>query len=192
MMVLLTTASLSGCASVPVEPPSTATAAAADESAATSPADADDSPTVRSVPRISGCEQVGAIVSGFIDGMSPEADNAVQDDFIDCAWSTPEASVSSLSDIKTFSVTVEEGTDDVPNVADSEAMGFTDYFSDPRLDAIGGVGIFSDADNAAVGAGVGSVSVPGVDVTISSSQWGQDDGFDKEDLVTIALKLLDL
>ncbi|MEI2268496.1 hypothetical protein OHB93_04190 [Microbacterium sp. No. 7] len=161
----------------------------------TAPAAAGDGGTaaVRDLPGISSCDQVAAVVGDYIDGIPLEKENSyVQPDAIGCGWVTPADAVSELSDIQSFTVDISEGMDEVPDADEAAGLGMDMYFDDPRLEKVGGVGLWMDADSAAVRGGTGSVLVPGVDIVISDSRWGQDGRLTKDSLVSVALALLDL
>ncbi|MFT4279843.1 hypothetical protein [Microbacterium sp.] len=145
------------------------------------------------LPNISDCDQVAAVVGDLIEGIpfDPEYSSA-QSDAIGCVWATPADGVDDLTDIQRFSVDITEGSEDIPDPEEAAQYGMDMYFTDPRLDARGGVGLWLDADSAAVGGGTGSVLVPGVEIVVSDSRWGQEGRLDKDRLVAIALALLDL
>ncbi len=145
------------------------------------------------LPNISDCDQVAAVVGDLIEGIpfDPEY-SSVQSDAIGCVWATPADGVDDLTDIQRFSVDITEGSEDIPDPDEAAQYGMDMYFTDPRLDARGGVGLWLDADSAAVGGGTGSVLVPGVEIVVSDSRWGQEGRLDKDRLVAIALALLDL
>lgn len=145
------------------------------------------------LPNISDCDQVAAVVGDLIEGIpfDPEY-SSVQSDAVGCVWATPADGVDDLTDIQRFSVDITEGSEDIPDPDEAAQYGMDMYFTDPRLDARGGVGLWLDADSAAVGGGTGSVLVPGVEIVVSDSRWGQEGRLDKDRLVAIALALLDL
>ena len=183
--VLLSGCSLRGGSAAPVD----------DGSAPPAPVDDSGQTTdggVRPFPSISSCGQVAPVVSSYIDGLPLEETSGVEPGSVSCAWSTPSGSVSALTDIKAFSVAINEGSVDVPTMADAEKYGFSGYFTDPRLDALGGIGIWQAPDSPVVGAGTASIIVPGVDVLIVSSLWGQDTQLNQDEAVKIALTLLDM
>ena len=183
---------LAGCsAAAPLTPPaSEGGGASAGPPAAQS---GGENAQARGFPNISSCDQVAAVVGDYIDGLPLDKENSyIQPDAIGCVWSTPADAVGALTDIQSFSVDITEDSGDVPDPEAAAEFGMDMYFTDPRLDAVGGVGLWMDADSAVVGGGTGSVIVPGVDVALTDSRWGQEGRLTKDSLVDVALTLLEL
>jgi len=142
-------------------------------------------------PRITDCDQVAAVVGGLIDGLPLDTEYSyIQSDAVACIWATPTDAVDDLTDIQRFSVDITEGSEEIPDPDEAAELGMDMYFSDARLDAVGGVGLWLDADSAVVGGGTGSVLVPGVEIAMSDSRWGQEGRLDKDRLVALSLELL--
>ncbi|WP_378143685.1 hypothetical protein ACFJGV_09670 [Cnuibacter sp. UC19_7] len=192
--VLVAATLLAGCApgGNAAPPPAVPTDGAQDPgAAATTPPDSAAAGAVRALPRITSCDQIAAVAPDYVAELTLEQENSyIQDDTISCSWSPAEGSITSLTDIKTFSVTITADDSEIPDPAQMEQYGIKGYFTDPRLDALGGVGLWLDADSAVVGGGVGTVIVPGIHVTIGSSLWGQDSELARDSMVTLALQLL--
>ncbi|KZE89211.1 hypothetical protein [Microbacterium sp. TNHR37B] len=188
---LLSAVVLTGC-SAPAEPAPSPSEVPAEAGQSAEGGTSGEAPTA-GLPNISDCDQVAAVVGDLVEGIpfDPEY-SSVQSDAIGCVWATPADGVDALTDIQRFSVDITEGSDDIPDPDEAAQYGMDMYFTDPRLDALGGVGLWLDADSAAVGGGTGSVLVPGVEIVVSDSRWGQEGRLDKDRLVTIALALLDL
>ncbi|WZH38189.1 MAG: hypothetical protein PIR02_05850 [Microbacterium enclense] len=121
-----------------------------------------------------------------------EANSFIEQDAISCVWKPAEGDISALTDIQIFSVSITADTSDVPDPAAMEQYGIKGYFTDPRLDALGGVGLWLGTESAPVDGGSGTVIVPGVHVQIGGGHWGQDTQLGKDSTVTLALKLLDM
>lgn len=188
---LLSAVVLAGC-SAPAEPAPSPSEVPAEAGQSAEGVTSGEAPTA-GLPNMSDCDQVAAVVGDLVEGIpfDPEY-SSVQSDAIGCVWATPADGVDALTDIQRFSVDITEGSDDIPDPDEAAQYGMDMYFTDPRLDALGGVGLWLDADSAAVGGGTGSVLVPGVEIVVSDSRWGQEGRLDKDRLVTIALALLDL
>ncbi|TPW77017.1 hypothetical protein FJ658_02670 [Schumannella sp. 10F1B-5-1] len=183
--------SLAGCS---LGSPTSAGAGASDSAKpASDGADVQGGGAARALPKVSSCDEVGAVVASYIDGIPlDEEESYIQSDEISCTWSPPEGSVTDLSQIQTFGVTIAEGDDEIPDPAALGTYGEKVYFTDPRLDAVGGIGLWLTTDTSAVGGGTGEVLVPGVDITLVDARWDQNAYLDKDALVTLALQLLDL
>ncbi|MCS5497909.1 hypothetical protein NY547_11735 [Cnuibacter physcomitrellae] len=194
--VLVAATLLAGCAPVgTAAPPAAApTDGAQDDGAAsTTPPEPAEAGAGRALPAITSCDQISAVAPDYVAELTLEQDNSyIQDDALSCSWSPAEGSITSLTDIKTFSVTITADDSEIPDPTQMEQYGIKGYFTDPRLDALGGVGLWLDADSAVVGGGAGTVIVPGVHVTIGSSLWGQDSELAKDSMVTLALQLFDM
>jgi hypothetical protein len=105
-------------------------------------------------------------------------------------WKPAEGTITALTDIRIFSVTITADTSDVPDPTQMEQFGITGYFTNPRLDALGGVGLWMDTESAPVDGGSGTVIVPGVHIQIGGGRWGEDSQLGRDRLVTLALQLL--
>ncbi|MBZ4486543.1 hypothetical protein LQ938_06815 [Microbacterium sp. cx-55] len=173
----------------PAGPPAGASAPS-DGAAASPPASESSS---QGVPSISSCDEIGAIVADYIVGIPLDEENSYTDaDAVSCVWSPSADEVDDLTEIQTFSVDISEGDEEVPDPEEAAAYGMDQYFTDPRLDDLGGVGLWISADTAVVGGGTGSVLVPGIEITITDARFGQNAYLDKNSLVTLALQILDL
>lgn len=145
------------------------------------------------MPSISSCEQIGAIVADYIVGIPLDEETSYLDaDAVSCVWSPSADEVDDLSEIQTFSVDISEGDEEVPDPEAAGELGMDQYFTDPRLDAVGGVGLWMGTDTSVVGGGTGAVLVPGVEVYITDARFGQNAYLDKDSLVALALQILDL
>lgn len=186
-------ASLSGCA---VGVPGAATTPTGDDATNTAMPTQNDTPGaahVHGFPHIVSCDEVGALVAGYVGDIPFDAENSyVQSDAVLCSWAPKADQVDSVTDIQTFSVSVSVGDDEVPDSAAAAAYGMDMYFTDPRLDALGGVGLWIDAGSAAVGGGAGTVLVPGVEITVTDGRFGQSGILDRDGLVTVASEILKL
>lgn len=185
---------LSGCSAIL---PTTAGARTEpqSEAPADAPAAADpgSAPSTHGFPRISSCDQIAPIVSSYIQGLSLDQEySEITADSVYCAWKPADGTITSLTDIQTVSVQVTAKDGDIPDPAEAAKYGMDIYFTDPRLDALGGVGLWSKVESAAVGGGFGSVLVPGVEITLGDSRWDQEGQIDKDGLVTAALAILAL
>lgn len=191
---LLAATLLSGCSAIG---PATSgaqtdaeTGAPAEAPAATDPG---RTPSTHGFPRISSCDQIAPIVSSYIQGLSLDQEySEIVADSVYCAWKPADGTITSLTDIQTVSVQVTAKDGDVPDPVEAAKYGMDMYFTDPRLDALGGVGLWSTVETAAVGGGFGSVLVPGVEITLSDSRWDQEGQIDRNGLVTTALAILAL
>lgn len=192
--ILVAASLLAGCAPVGIAaPPATVPTDDAQDQGTAATTPPEPAGAVRELPQITSCDQIAAVASDYVAELTLEQDNSYIDEgTISCSWSPAEGSITSLTDIKTFSVTIEADDSEIPDPTQMEQYGIKGYFTDPRLDALGGVGLWLDADSAVVGGGVGTVIVPGIHVTIGSSLWGQESELAKDSMITLALQLLDM
>ncbi|TPW78185.1 hypothetical protein FJ657_03260 [Schumannella soli] len=190
----LAAASLAGCAvGAPARDATPASGAKSGTAAGAGTGDATPADAVRDLPKIASCDEVGAVVASYIDGIPlSQEESYIQSDEISCVWSPPQGSITDLSQIQTFGVTISEGEDEIPDPAALGDYGSKLYFTDPRLDAVGGIALWLTTDTSVVGGGTGTVLVPGVEVTLVDARWDQNAYLDKDALVTLGLQLLAL
>lgn len=196
MMVgaLVSATLLAGCVPVGSVTPSAAPATEEpNQAGASEPSQPDEIGAVHAFPHITSCDQIAAVAADDVAGMPLDKEGSyVEQDSISCVWQPTEEDISALTDIRMFTVTITADTSDVPDPAIAEQYGIKGYFTDPRLDARGGVGLWLDTGSAPVDGGSGTVVVPGVHVQIGGGRWGQDSQLGKDKLVTLALQLLDM
>ncbi len=190
---LLSAAMLAGCAPLGSAAPSAAPVTEAPDPGGLSEPSQPAEATVHAFPRIGSCDQIAAAAPDYVAGMPlDQEDSYIEQDVISCVWKPAEGDISALADIQIFSVTITADTSDVPDPAVAEQYGIKGYFTDPRLDALGGVGLWLGAESAPVDGGSGTVIVPGVHVQIGGGHWGQDSQLGKDNMVTLALQLLNM
>lgn len=144
-------------------------------------------------PSFGSCEEIETIVAPYIQGLVLDEDIAyIDDEQISCQWHHDDGAVTSFDQIQIFGLDIEVGDDEVLTMEEVEAVGMEEiYFTDPRLEELGGIGVWLDGDNAVLGAGSGSVLLPGLEISLTDGRVGAQNLMDREAMVELALRLAD-
>lgn len=147
-------------------------------------------------PRIASCEQLaGVMPASRIEGLPLDEETSyVGPDEISCTWAARVEDLAPLDfgGIRSFAVDISVGDAEVPDPAVAAQLGINMYFTDPRLDALGGVGLWIPVNpENPVRGGSGGVLVPGIEITIAGGGWGTGNEFSREEMLEVALKILD-
>ena len=143
-------------------------------------------------PSISSCDQSAAVLPEYVGDIPLNQEQSyLGAEAITCSWNREETEVTSFEEIQAFEVSLSPGSgEEMITMEQAEEYGFGDmYFTDPRLDELGGIALWMDMDIAVAGTGGGTVLLPDVEIAFVDARWGAQNVLTRDQLVDIALRV---
>ena len=154
--------------------PETPAPATGSDSSPTSPAE--ETPAAPATPpaeatfgwdHITSCEQVSAPIAAYTDGLTLVIDE-IDEYGVTCKWEDPDPTV--WEDLRSVSVNFAENWE----VLTPDQLAMTESLTahpDAQLESLGGIAFSMDMQTSLTGVSSTMVSVPGVDVNVSASEF---------------------
>lgn len=142
-------------------------------------------------PDVTDCRQLEPVIGDFVADVEFNADASnIEDDNLYCVWGAADPEDPDGGGSFTVSVGIGEALVPDPESASDVGMDTDSYFTDPKLDERGGIGLWSsggDTDRAA-----GAIIMPSLEIWLSDTRSDAKDHLTRNDLVTIGVSVLDL
>lgn len=143
-------------------------------------------------PSISSCDQIAAALPEYVGDIPLNQEQSyLGAEAMTCVWNREETEPTTFEEIQSFEVSLSATNGEQTITMDqAEEYGFGDtYFTDPRLEELGGIALWMDMDIAVAGGGTGSVLLPDVEIAFADLRWGARNLLTRDQLVDVGLRV---
>lgn len=187
-VTLLPLAVVTGCSAAPGSEPGQPTANSSANNDRSNDSDGANIP----FPRIGSCDELARVAAAYVEGIPLDEEiSHVEHEDVSCYWNHDPEDIDSFEQIQIFSIDIAVGDEDLSLMEEGfKSIGSDMLFHDPRLDDMGGFGIWLDADTSVVGAASGTVHLPGLEIRFGDGRVGAQNYLERDTMVDLALAIL--